>query len=207
MRSASSASKMRPVNMSSWARATPTTRGSNQLVPMSQADRPMRMNAALKRAERAAIRMSEPSTSARPPPAAGPFTAAITGCGSDRSRGINEAMCFCPSSPDCICPMPSVFGIAPNPPRSRPAQNPRPAPVRITTRQLRSARICSKASWRSATSSTVMAFNLVGRSMVTTATPSAGRVTPTVAGASISNPLSSLGSAGKARRIISSIDS
>ena len=38
---------MRPVSMSSCARAAPMSRGSSQLVPMSQAERPMRMNAAL----------------------------------------------------------------------------------------------------------------------------------------------------------------
>jgi hypothetical protein len=40
---------------------------------------PRRTNATLKRAEVAAMRMSDDSASASPPPAAGPLTAAITG--------------------------------------------------------------------------------------------------------------------------------
>ena len=66
IRCASAASKIRPVSISSCACAAPIRRGSSQLVPMSQADRPMRMNAALNRADAAAMRMSEPSTSAKP---------------------------------------------------------------------------------------------------------------------------------------------
>jgi hypothetical protein len=54
------------VSISSCARDAPTRRGSSQLVPMSQADSPMRMNAALNFADRAASRMSLPSTSANP---------------------------------------------------------------------------------------------------------------------------------------------
>ena len=46
---------------------------------MSQAESPILTKAALNRADAAAMRMSEPSTSAKPPPAAGPLTAAITG--------------------------------------------------------------------------------------------------------------------------------
>ena len=46
MRSASSASKRRPVSISSCERETPIRRGSSQLVPMSQLDRPMLMKAA-----------------------------------------------------------------------------------------------------------------------------------------------------------------
>ena len=76
---ASSASNSRPVSISSCARAAPISRGRSQLVPMSQADRPMRTKAALKRAVVVAMRMSDPSTSANPPPVAGPLTAAITG--------------------------------------------------------------------------------------------------------------------------------
>ena len=66
------------------------------------------MNAALNLAERAAMRMSLPSTRANPPPAAGPFTAAITGCGSERRCGISRAMCFCTANPAWVRPKPSV---------------------------------------------------------------------------------------------------
>ena len=84
--SASSDSNKRPVNMISWARAAPMRRGSNQLVPISHAERPILMNAALKRAVSEQIRRSEPRTRAKPPPAAGPFTAAMIGCGIDLLR-------------------------------------------------------------------------------------------------------------------------
>ena len=71
------------------------------------------MNAALNFAERAAMRMSLPSTRAKPPPAAAPLTAAITGWGSERRCGISAAMCFCTANPACVRPKPSVFGAAP----------------------------------------------------------------------------------------------
>jgi hypothetical protein len=52
----------------------------------------MRTNAALNVAEAAAIRMPEASARARPPPDAGPLTAAITGCRRLRSFGTRAAM-------------------------------------------------------------------------------------------------------------------
>ena len=70
---------MRPVSMSSQARDAPMRRGSSQLTPMSQPERPMRTKATLNRAVAAAMRMSLASARASPPPAAGPLTAAITG--------------------------------------------------------------------------------------------------------------------------------
>jgi hypothetical protein len=73
----------------------------------------MRMNAALNFAERDAMRMSLPSTSANPPPAAAPFTAAMTGWGSERSAGISDEMCFCTANPAWVRPMPSVCGAVP----------------------------------------------------------------------------------------------
>ena len=51
MRSASSASMMRPVSISSQAREAPIRRGSSQLTPMSQPERPRRTKATLKRAD------------------------------------------------------------------------------------------------------------------------------------------------------------
>ena len=82
-------------------------------MPMSQADRPMRMNAALKRAVVAAMRMSEPRTSANPPPAAGPLTAAMTGWGSERRCGMRRAMWRCTAKPAWGRPKPSVSGASP----------------------------------------------------------------------------------------------
>ena len=61
----------------------------------------MRMNAALNFAEAAAIRMSEASASANPPPDAGPLTAATTGCRKLRSLGTRAAMACWTCSRDC----------------------------------------------------------------------------------------------------------
>ena len=91
MRSASAASTMRPVNMMSNARDRPTQRGSNQLTPISQPDRPTRTKAALKSADRAAMRISAASASPRPAPLAGPLTAAITGWRNARKRVTSDA--------------------------------------------------------------------------------------------------------------------
>src|SRR5205085_2095944 len=86
----------------------------------------MRMKAALNRAVGDAIRTSEPSTRAKPPPAAGPFTAAMIGCGSDRMCGFRRAMCFCCASPACVGPKPFVSGRLPYAPGSSP---PGPPPL------------------------------------------------------------------------------
>ena len=97
----------------------------------------MRMNAALNRAAVDAMRMSDPSTRAKPPPAAAPFTAAITGTLRCWSRGINPVI-FCWIAKNWYtCPRSSVPGTVPNPPRSAPAQKPRPSPVRIATAEPR----------------------------------------------------------------------
>ncbi len=50
------------------------------------------MNAALKRAESQAIRMSEAKTNANPPPDAAPLTAAMTGLRNRRSRVTTPAI-------------------------------------------------------------------------------------------------------------------
>ena len=42
------------------------------------------------------------------PPAAGPLTAAMMGCGSERMCGMSAAICFCTAKPDCVGPKPSV---------------------------------------------------------------------------------------------------
>src|SRR6266540_3564589 len=171
IRSASSASISRPVSISSHARDAPTSRGSIQLTPMSQPDSPMRTNATLNRADCAAMRMSDPRARANPPPAAGPFTAAITGWRSERRCGIGVAMCSWGVSPACGRPSPSPPGGAPAPFRSSPEQKPRPAPVTITTRQPRSASTPSSAMCKSSTSSWLIALRRSGRLRVSSVTP------------------------------------
>ena len=83
---------------------------------MSQPERPSRTKATLKRAEVEAMRMSLARANARPPPAAGPLTAAMTGWGSDRSRGTSAAMCVWVAKPVSTRPRPSAAGGAPVPP-------------------------------------------------------------------------------------------
>ncbi len=60
---------------------------------MSQFETPMLTKATRNTASVAAKRMSQPSASASPKPAAGPLTAAITGCGSARSASTSRDMC------------------------------------------------------------------------------------------------------------------
>ena len=104
---------MRPVNISSQAREAPISLGRSQLVPMSQPERPRRTKATLNRADVAAIRMSLARARARPPPAAGPFTAAITGWGSPRSRGTSAAMSVWVANVASTRPRPSDPGAWP----------------------------------------------------------------------------------------------
>ena len=115
------------------------SRGSIQLTPMSQPDRPMRTNATLKRADSEAMRMSLPRASASPPPAAGPFTAAITGWRS-RPQVRDERGDVLLARQACLGPARArrTPGAEPAPFRSSPAQNPRPAPVITITRHSRS---------------------------------------------------------------------
>src|SRR5580700_5888179 len=193
MRSASSAPKRRLVSMSSWALAAPTSRGSSHEVPMSQPVTPMRMNDVANTAVSDARRMSLAQTSASPPPAAGPFTAAITGCGIRRISCTSAAIARCTAQPCWMDPRSSVPGIVPKPPRSRPAQKPRPAPVRTTARHVRSSASAARRACSSATRGAVSAFSLSGRDSVSCTTPglSSVRSTRSVAGSVIGDPFPS----------------
>ena len=62
---------------------------------MSHAEKPTFMKETANTASAAAIRRSEASTRASPPPAAAPLIRATTGWGSRRIRCISEAMCRC----------------------------------------------------------------------------------------------------------------
>src|SRR5829696_4534951 len=90
--SAVSASTVRPVTMRSNARDAPMRRGSRYVTPMSVPVSPVLMNAEQKVAERAAMRRSQASASDRPPPNAGPLTAASTICGVARMCWVRLAM-------------------------------------------------------------------------------------------------------------------
>ena len=80
---ASSALSLRPLQSHSNARAYPSSRVTKNVPPESGTS-PMFTNAGMKLAESAAIRMSHAHANDSPAPAAGPFTAAITGFSSDR---------------------------------------------------------------------------------------------------------------------------
>jgi hypothetical protein len=105
-------------------------RGRKYDTPTSHAVRPMRMNAAFIRAAGAARRMSEASARAKPPPLAGPLTNATIGCGARRMRIMISLTRRCTRNPATGPASPSARSSF----RSSPAQKPRPAPVRITTR-------------------------------------------------------------------------
>ena len=134
IRSASADSIMRPVSMSSSARDAPDQAGQ-QLARADVAPRQARhgSKATLKRALSAATRMSHASASAKPPPVAGPFTAAITGFDRPRSWVTSDAI-SCWLRIPAAGPPPASAAMSPVSLRSRPAQKPRPAPVRIATR-------------------------------------------------------------------------
>ena len=86
--SAVSAGSASPVSASARARASPISRGRNQ-VPPESGTRPMRAKACTKLAERAASTMSQASATLQPAPAAAPLTAATTGNGRLRSLRIS----------------------------------------------------------------------------------------------------------------------
>ena len=81
MRSASSALTLRELQSSSSARPAPNKRGRIQLVPCSEIS-PRFENTVVNEASLEAKRTSLMHASTKPPPAAGPFTAAITGFGT-----------------------------------------------------------------------------------------------------------------------------
>ena len=77
---------MRPVYISSAASADPSSLGRKKLLPISPPPSPILVNAQLNFASGAAMRRSQASAMERPPPAAAPLTAAISGWGILRSR-------------------------------------------------------------------------------------------------------------------------
>ena len=112
------------------ARAWPTRRGSTQVPPLSGIS-PIAEKLWMNLADLAATTMSQASAMFAPAPAATPFTRAITGWGSDvsvRISGFQAVSTVTPRSTGCSSDA-TARSL-----RSCPAQNPRPAPVRIKTR-------------------------------------------------------------------------
>ena len=92
------------------------------------------MPAARKYASVDAIRMSAASARHRPPPIAGPLTAAITGWCIRRSPMITSSSTSIDRNANVGRVSPSMFGTDPADLWSAPEENPRPAPVSTTTR-------------------------------------------------------------------------
>ncbi len=90
MRSASAASKRRPVNKMSLECAAPISRGNSQLAPSSVLVKPRTIPVLLNTADSAAMRRSAASEIHMPPPYAGPLMAAMMGCGICRIVGIRS---------------------------------------------------------------------------------------------------------------------
>jgi hypothetical protein len=187
-RYASSASKRRDDHNRSSARLVPTRRGRSQLVPCS-AIRPRRENEVVNDAVSAAKRRSHIIASTKPPPAATPLTAAMTGFGT-RSKKLNSAGSSATSAralpwPEAVSvcggALVSVFvllrelptpdaAVASSVTRSSPAQNPRPLPVMTMPITTGSAAARSTQLRIAAIIGCVIALSLSGRRSVTVAT-------------------------------------
>ena len=117
-----SASRTRPVRISSLARAAPTTRG-RRCVPPAPGVTARRTSGSPSLARSEAMRRSQHSASSRPPPRALPSIAAIVGIGSSASRRATPDSSSCrsrPAGPRC----------ASNSPTCEPAENARsPSPA------------------------------------------------------------------------------
>ena len=114
-------------------------------VPPASGTRPIPTKPGTKVADSAAIRRSQAHAKDSPAPAAGPFTAAITGFASERTRRTFGWYV-------CSSASPTVPDTAPNSFRSWPAQKPLPAPVITTQRTAGSAASVSaalSAAWSS----------------------------------------------------------
>jgi len=157
------------------ARASPTRRGRNHVLPPS-GSRPMRAKACRNEADLPATAISAASAKLMPTPAATPFTAATMGLGSVRMVRITGLKNFSRAEPESAVGPPSRSGSA----RSAPAQKPRPTPVRrrptpvrSTARTEPSAAMSSHADLISAIILRETAFSFSGWLRVSVARPSA----------------------------------
>src|SRR6478735_6854930 len=121
------------------------------------------------RADAATMRRSHASASPKPAPAAGPFTAAITGFSQATTLRTHVPTHAYGSSRSTRVDDGSVGGSE----RSRPAQNARPAPVITTTRTASSAAASATAEENDDASAPLTAFSFSERSSVRVRTPSA----------------------------------
>ncbi len=174
MRSASPASMMRPVSISSHAREAPISRGRSQLAPMSQPERPRRTKATLKRADAARSGCRSPVRGrGRPPPPDRSRRRSPAGAAS-ADRGTSAAMSVWVAN---VVPDP-VQALGPRARRrTRRGRSPHRSPAR-----LRSARRPGRRGplrrrrgrGGARRSAAFIAFNLSGRFRVIRVTPSWG---------------------------------
>ena len=131
----------------------------------------MRMAALPNDAEAPQMRMSAASTRARPPPTAGPFTAAMTGWGSERSSSGSDAIISWKRRRSMAGSVASGMS-GPKSRRSMPEQKPRPVPVRTTARTVGSEAMAAQASRRPVMVVWSMALSRRGRLRRSSVTPS-----------------------------------
>ncbi len=115
-------------------------------MPSSVPVSPLLMPAPRNVADWPASRMSAPKHRHMPPPWAGPLIAAMIGWGMLRMVGMRSAMVCMARMAMRDIGSPSTPGGTPWSSRSRPAQKPRPAPVRTTTQVSLSAATSRSAS-------------------------------------------------------------
>src|SRR5271168_3857234 len=167
MRSASAAPIMSPVHSIHAARDSPARRGS-RYVPPKSGNNPTFAKFWPNMAWSLAMRISQPSATFIPAPAAGPFTAATTGFSIVHSATIKRAPLRNSGSSSWPRPASRYSRIVA---RSPPEQNARPAPVTITARTagFAAARSTPSASARPSCGSS--AFSRSGRFMHSVRTP------------------------------------
>ena len=122
-----------------------------------------------KRALSDAILMSQASARDRPAPTAGPFTAAMVGFSKFWSWRVDERMP--PAAGDLATKCrPTWSAVSPSTVRSAPEQNPRPAPVMMSTLTSSSELASSRAFSSSTCMVSPMALSRSGRLSVIVAT-------------------------------------
>src|SRR4051794_12746312 len=148
-------------------------------MPSSLAVSPLLIPAARNTADSDAIRMSAARLRQKPPPMAGPLTAAITGwCILRMARTTSSRI---PRARRAMVGRvrPSMWGIVPGSSRSAPEQKPFPAPVSTTTRVSLSTLTSSIASRNGIITSNAIAFIRSGRLSVINVTWGRGLSTTT----------------------------
>src|SRR5690625_843259 len=161
---------------------------------MSQEDSPVLMKAALNRAAVEARRRSQARAS--PPPVAEPLMAAMTRLSHSWMASTSQSRYYWYLYMYSCWLIPSVPGTEPTWPlwssslslrRSAPAQNPRPLPVRMTTRTLRSRLSPQNSSVSSPIIVSLSALSRPGRFMRTSRMPSSNTCRSAVSMAWISS--------------------